>query len=201
MIRHKQPDADLARGYRRLLGAALAASVGLHAGLFLLNPSFELRPPALPVSPPPLRLEPIPATPQAPALPQPLRGAQSSPPAPAGLRPHARPALPEVVTQFPLEAEDEAVEYWMLEKQPHVLRRVLPEYPDSARMALVEGRVYVRMLLDRRGYVERIGEVSGPAMLHRAAVAAARQWQFTPAVQNEQTVKVWISLPFAFCLE
>ncbi|MBQ42259.1 MAG: energy transducer TonB, partial [Gemmatimonadetes bacterium] len=36
---------------------------------------------------------------------------------------------------------------------------------------------------------------------HRAATTAVRQWEFTPAVQNDRTVKVWINLPFVFELE
>lgn len=201
MISHKHADADLARGYYRLLGYAIGLSAALHAVLFVLIPDADFGPPRARPAPQPITLESVPAS------------DESVNPSPSGdwgtARPVARarrrvvrpPAPPLAATQYPVEAEEAAAEYWMLEKQPQVLRRVLPEYPDSARRALVEGRVYVRILLDRRGRVERVGETTGPAPLRAAAILAARQWEFTPAVQNDRTVKVWISLPFAFQLE
>lgn len=52
--------------------------------------------------------------------------------------------LPVVVTEFPLEVEEEVAELWMVEREPKVVRKVLPVYPDSARMALIEGKVFAR---------------------------------------------------------
>ncbi|HIC68736.1 MAG TPA: TonB family protein [Candidatus Latescibacteria bacterium] len=82
--------------------------------------------------------------------------------------------------------EEEAVEVWMLEKNPSVIRRVMPEDPDSARQALIEGRVTVRELLDVEGKVQRIDRIEGPREFHRAATTAVRQWEFTPAVQSDR---------------
>lgn len=105
--------------------------------------------------------------------------------------------LPVVVTEFPLEVE----ELWMVEREPKVVRKVLPVYPDSARMALIEGKVFARVLVGREGRVEHIDRISGPLVFHREVASAARAWEFTPAVQNDRAVKVWVSLPFAFELE
>ena len=55
--------------------------------------------------------------------------------------------LPVVVTEFPLEVEEEVAESWMVEREPKVVRKVLPVYPDSARMALIEGKVFARVLV------------------------------------------------------
>ena len=78
---------------------------------------------------------------------------------------------------------------------------MLPEYPLAALEALIEGKVFVRILLDRQGRVWRVGRITGPAVFHPAVATAARQWEFTPAIQNDQAVGVWVSLPFNFQLE
>ena len=109
--------------------------------------------------------------------------------------------LPVVVTEFPLEVEEEVAELWMVEREPKVVRKVLPVYPDSARMALIEGKVFARVLVGRERRVEHIDRISGPLVFHREVASAARAWEFTPAVQNDRAVKVWVSLPFAFELE
>ena len=104
------------------------------------------------------------------------------------------------MTEFPLEVE-EVAELWMVEREPKVVRKVLPVYPDSARAAFIEGKVFARVLVGRAGRVEHIDRISGPLVFHREVASAARAWEFTPAVQNDRAVKVWVSLPFAFELE
>jgi protein TonB len=101
----------------------------------------------------------------------------------------------------PPEPAEETVELWMVEQPPTVTRRVLPDYPDSARAALAEGRVYVRLLVGADGRVVRIGRIAGPGVFHAAAAAAARQWEFVPAIQNDRPVRVWVDVPFRFELE
>jgi protein TonB len=89
----------------------------------------------------------------------------------------------------------------MVEKQPKVLYRAVPAYPDSARAALLEGRVTARVLVGITGKVERIDRIEGPLAFHKVVEKAARQWRFAPAVQNDEMVRVWVSLPFVFELE
>ena len=63
---------------------------------------------------------------------------------------------------------------------------------------MIEGKVFVRVLVNLEGRVERVERVTGPEIFHEAVTEAARQWEFTPAIQNEQSVRVWMSLPFSF---
>ena len=39
----------------------------------------------------------------------------------------------------------------MVEREPKVVRKVLPVYPDSARAAFIEGKVFARVLVGTRG--------------------------------------------------
>jgi TonB family protein len=89
----------------------------------------------------------------------------------------------------------------MVKKQPKVLYRALPAYPDSARIALVEGRVIARVLVGSTGEVEVLDRIEGPLAFHKAVEQAAKKWRFTPAIQNDEAVRLWVSLPFVFELE
>ena len=76
----------------------------------------------------------------------------------------------------------------------------MPEYPDIARKANITGKVFVTALIGKDGRVEKIGKITGPEVFHAVARAAALQWKFEPAIQNDKPVKVWVSLPFTFKL-
>jgi outer membrane biosynthesis protein TonB len=56
-------------------------------------------------------------------------------------------------------------------------------------------------LVGTTGKVERIDRIEGPVAFHVVVGNAARQWRFTPAVQNDEMVRVWVNLPFVFELE
>ena len=200
MIRRKQTEADLKRTYRKTLSSGIGLSVLLHLLLFAIIPAIEFEVAPRTREPVVIELEKIPETRQSTHPLHPLYHLSSE--VVVDTLPRQRPIPPpEVVTAFSLEEEEEVVEFWMLEKKPRVLKRVLPEYPARARQGLVEGKVVVRILVDQEGRVERVDRITGPQILRAAAGEASWQWRFTPAIQNDQAVKVWVSLPFAFRLE
>jgi TonB family protein len=98
--------------------------------------------------------------------------------------------LPEVGAFVPHDREPQAV---------HIAR---PVYPDICARAGAEGTAFVQILLNRRGEVVRVQvqRSSGNAALDEAALEAARLSRFTPAMQGDSPVSVWISMPFAFRL-
>ena len=98
------------------------------------------------------------------------------------------------------EEEEEIVELWRVEKQPEPVKEVVPVYPEVARKAGIEGHVTVFVLVGKNGKVEAVGKVVGPEVFHEAAKAAAAGWEFSPAIQNDKPVRVWVSLPFKFQL-
>lgn len=65
-----------------------------------------------------------------------------------------------------------------------------PVYPDTARRAQIKGVVTVEVVIDVSGKVIGARAVSGPEMLRDAAVRAARQAKFTPALLSGQPVRV-----------
>ena len=88
-----------------------------------------------------------------------------------------------------------------VEKQPKAVSAVTPTYPDMARRAGIEGTVHVNMWVTKEGIVRQAIVVkSSNAIFDEAAVKAALQWTFTPAIMNNGPVAVWVTVPFRFKL-
>jgi protein TonB len=89
-----------------------------------------------------------------------------------------------------------------VEKQPQIVKRVMPKYPDMAVRAGLEGTVWVKILVDKDGLPKKAAVIKSTAELFdAAAVDAAMGFVFTPAVMNNGPVKVWVSIPFKFLLK
>lgn len=75
-------------------------------------------------------------------------------------------------------------------------------YPDLAKRANVEGKVVLRVLVDKTGIVKKyIIESSDNQLLDKAAIEAIKNYgPIKPAIQNRQPVTVWVSIPLEFKL-
>ncbi len=76
-------------------------------------------------------------------------------------------------------------------------------YPDSAKAAQIEGNVWVRVLVDRQGNVRKalIAKGSGKEVgFEEAALTAARQATWKPAMLNGKPVASWVSYEIKFLL-
>ena len=86
----------------------------------------------------------------------------------------------------------------VLENQPQAV------YPDSAKKAGIEGSVWVKALIDKQGNVRDaiVTKGSGKKVgFEEAALAAAKQATWKPAIQNKQPVFVWVSYEIKFLLK
>ncbi|MGQ0732114.1 MAG: TonB family protein [Acidobacteriota bacterium] len=77
---------------------------------------------------------------------------------------------------------------------PAVLKRVTPSFTEDALRAGVQGRVIVDATVDPQGRVSDVKVVRSVPLLDEAAIAAARQWEFSPTVLNGKAVPVIVSL-------
>lgn len=73
-------------------------------------------------------------------------------------------------------------------------------YPEIARSQGTEGRVTVKVLVGTDGSIIKVGGMSGPDVFHDEVRDKVGNLQFTPALQNGQPVKCWVSVPFSFTL-
>ena len=74
------------------------------------------------------------------------------------------------------------------------------EYPPLLRDAGIGGTVQVWFFIDENGVVRKsvVNEGSGHAALDEAALRVAPVFKFTPALNRDKAVPVWVSLPITF---
>jgi TonB family protein len=74
------------------------------------------------------------------------------------------------------------------------------KYPEIARESSIEGKVTVKVLVGTDGSVIKVGSLTGPEIFHDEIRDKARELQFTPGLQSNKPVKVWVNVPFNFKL-
>jgi TonB family protein len=81
-----------------------------------------------------------------------------------------------------------------------VQRVLMQEYPKVLRDAGIGGRVTIWFYIDRDGRVAatRINESSGHQALDQAAMNVADVYRFSSALNRDERVPVWVSLPITF---
>jgi len=110
-----------------------------------------------------------------------------------------------IVVDIPLEeympAPDEFVP---VEVPAEMIYEEVPEYPRLAKSAGMEAVVWVKALVDKDGEVKQamILKSSGSkAGFDEAALEAAYDCKFKPAIQNGRPVAVWVSYQVEFVLD
>ena len=81
-----------------------------------------------------------------------------------------------------------------------VMRALEREYPPLLRDAGIGGTVKVWFFIDENGVVQNqvVHETSGHEALDAAALRVAPVFRFTPALNRDKAVPVWVSLPITF---
>ncbi len=82
--------------------------------------------------------------------------------------------------------------------QRRIVHRVIPEYPESARQAGVQGSVLLDAVVNAEGAVTQLKFVSGPEALSKAAMDAVRWWRYDPYLVNGRpaTVETTVDIDF-----
>jgi len=118
--------------------------------------------------------------------------------------------------------EQDPPENIQVDTMPRPTSYTAPKYPESARKLGIEGEVWLKLVVDEKGNASKISvvrshiinneKVSGKNVtskeayaalddLTAAAIEAAKNWKFNPAVLNGKQTKVWVTLPFKFKLD
>jgi len=100
-----------------------------------------------------------------------------------------------------INIDEDPPDFVPVEQQPVPVKQVNPVYPEIARRAGVEGTVWVKILVDKEGKAKKAVKMkSDNEIFDQAAIDAALQWVFTPAMMNNGPVAVWAAVPFRFKL-
>jgi len=90
-------------------------------------------------------------------------------------------------------------DYVAVEKEPVIIKSVEPKYPDMAVRTGLEGKVWVKIWVDRDGKPREVDILQSDAdIFNDPAIEAAKQFVFTPAYMNDGPVSVWVTFPFKF---
>ncbi len=90
-----------------------------------------------------------------------------------------------------------------IKNRAEIARALEAEFPPLLRGAGIGGTVLVWIFVDESGEVARlmVNESSGHQALDEAALRVASAMEFTPALNEEKAVPVWISLPIRFATD
>jgi TonB family protein len=85
--------------------------------------------------------------------------------------------------------------------QPELKKKVEPWYPTILKEAGIEGTVWLKVLIDEKGYVAKAETLKAdhPGFAE-AAIAAVKQWEFSPAMKDGKPIKSEVTIPFRFKL-
>lgn len=108
--------------------------------------------------------------------------------------PIAPPPPPPSKTDGPVRAGE-------LVRSPRKTVDVRPVYPEIARTAHVQGTVVLEAVLDRSGHVSQVRVLKSVPLLDQAAIAAVRQWQYTPSTLHGVPVEVLMTITVTFTLQ
>jgi protein TonB len=86
-------------------------------------------------------------------------------------------------------------------KPAHLISSVAPSYPALARTQHIAGDVRVDALIDVTGRVTTMKIVSGPSLLHQAAMDALRQWKYQSATLDGKPVPMHLTVTIQFRLQ
>jgi periplasmic protein TonB len=91
-----------------------------------------------------------------------------------------------------------------VDEQPVQVTIAQPKYPELARKAGIERKVFVKVLIDKDGSVKRVevqNHETNDIGFESAAIEAAMQSTWRPAINNGQPVAVWVAYVVAFKLK
>jgi|WetSurMetagenome_2_1015567.scaffolds.fasta_scaffold294930_1 TonB family protein len=89
----------------------------------------------------------------------------------------------------------------LVDSQPEIKKPASPVYPREALAKGLEGKVWVKILVDTAGIPAEVNILkSENDVFNESAMAAARQFTFAPALKDKKPVAVWVTMPFKFKL-
>lgn len=138
---------------------------------------------------------------------------------------------PNVLPKYSVPADTSAPppDFVPVEKEPGIIKQAVPEYPELAQKADVEGDVVVKVWVGKNGiprqaivlrfsanakdsssqlvkgkggtaFVLNHGVEVPVTIFKQPAIDAAMKYRFTPAIMNGHPVAVWVVIPFTFKL-
>ena len=84
--------------------------------------------------------------------------------------------------------------------QASLISKVVPQYPASAKMQGVQGRVVLDATIGTNGEINFLQVLAGPKALQQPALDAVRQWTYKPYLLNGEPIEVETDINVIFSL-
>jgi protein TonB len=212
IVRGKNPEADLRLRYKKVFWISTGINFVLHVSMAVLFPDMNVQAATKKRDQIVINMEDIPETRQIQRPPSPPRPAvpieTESDDVPDDVTiestdldfDDAMVDLPPPPPPGSDDLEEEILEFFMVEDKPAIKKQVNPKYPEIARKAGLSGKVFVRLHVGRDGKVHEVQILKGEEIFRQAAIDAVMQWVFSPAMQNDKPVPVWMTQIIRFDL-
>lgn len=86
-------------------------------------------------------------------------------------------------------------------REPKRIAGAPPEYPAFARASRVQGVVMLEAVINERGAIERVKVLKSVPLLDAAAIAAVKEWRYTPTLLNGVPISVLMTITINFTLQ
>ena len=86
-------------------------------------------------------------------------------------------------------------------REPRRIAGAPPEYPTFARNSRVQGVVILEAVINERGAIERVKVLKSVPLLDAAAIAAVKEWRYTPTLLNGVPISVLMTITMNFTLQ
>ena len=86
-------------------------------------------------------------------------------------------------------------------KPPVRVKYVAPAYPEMARLSRIQGVVIIEAVIGVSGKVDNMRVLRSHTLLEAAAVAAVRDWEYTPTLLNGNPTPVIMTVTVQFRLD
>ena len=111
--------------------------------------------------------------------------------------------LPKQQTPPPASGDADSskvLEFYMVEVKPKLLHSVKPVHPEEAVRDSLEGKVFLKFMVNVDGSVSDVRVLRGAEVFHQAAIDVVSQYRFKSAEHNGKPVAVWMTQPVSFRL-
>jgi len=111
--------------------------------------------------------------------------------------------LPRQQTTPPASGDADSskvLEFYMVEVKPKILHSVKFAHPEEALRDSLEGKVFLKFMVNLDGSVSNVRVLRGPEAFHQAAIDGILQFRYKPAEHNGKPVAVWMTQPVSFRL-
>lgn len=201
------PSDTLKRSYSAAVRNAFIIAISIHVLIFIFFPPFEFKPYALDAPEEPIVLIKVPEF-KIPPPPPEVSPPNIFVPVASDKGGEDVKLSPTAVDEFPPApvlkcGSKKRPTFVAFDVPPKLIKWEKPVYPALARQAGIEGRIVVKVVIDKAGKVIEASVLSSdvtPSM-EKSALQAARKCRFEPAKQGSMTVKATVAIPYDFRLK